>query len=213
MYEQSLDEKKIVIRVFRKKHTSDVTQVLSIVPEILLLPHPPVAGQLVAESEQVNVAPHPLTASTGTILAVSLDLVASEFHLKSAIHRGLFRFAEGAGKTKAALTEVLYNLANTGNINEAIRQFLVTKDTTEFAVLRIADDAETVALYDEITTALLRDTAVEEFSLSELSETLRENAEKREKLKNVFKLTVQESAANEIELAVITKLALKDFMN
>ncbi len=217
----SLDSNSIEIRAFRKRVSHEKNG--SIVPNVLLLPTPPcslgkntsikIECDSLIESDPTSNPPetkHPLTSTTGTVMGVNLDLVASEFHLTTSIYKATKNINAKKGKTKAQITEILYQLAHTGNINEAIRQYYVTDETTEFALIRISDDAETIAFNEQIINQLKANSLVEEFSLADIDKLLETDETKREKLKKLFKLSQFESGPSTIEDAIVTKLALKD---
>lgn len=154
------------------------------------------------------------------VFAISLDLVWDDFHLHSAIYRALYNMnVVKKLKTKSLPAEVLYQLASTGKINEAIKQFCLKENTQALAVISLSPDSseptfdqqcERIASLHQSPESLVEN--VEEVPLSEIRGVLG-TSDKRATISKVFKLSSIECGAQDFSSVISMRLALKDIEN
>lgn len=154
------------------------------------------------------------------IFAISLDLVWDEFHLHCAIFRALYNLnVVKKMKTKSLPAEVLYQLASTGKINEAIKQFCLKENSQTLAVISLSTDVsdpsfdqlcERIASLPQSPDSLVED--VVEIPLLDLHSALG-TADKRTTISKVFKLSSIECGTQDFSSVISMRLALKDIEN
>lgn len=145
-----------------------------------------------------------LGGENSPILLVNLDLVASIFHLQSAIIRSKSN-QQGKMKTKFLATEILYQLANTGKISEAIIQYSLPSKTNAVALVRLNSNESTIQEYNQLCHEVIQG---EEINPNEI-ESLLLTEEKRGILFKIFKFSPQEMQCP-LDDILSTKLCLKD---
>lgn len=157
---------------------------------------------LTAEVDQIQ--------SQKSIFGVSLDLIVSGFHLKSAIVRALLNQEQNLMKTKAIATEVLYQCAATGKINEAIKHFGCQPCSSMFAVVLMNFECDSLVSqqFKELGQQLHAD--FDQFPIEEIENNDLCTPEKALVISKVFKLSSHELALSRLEDVVMMRLALKD---
>lgn len=148
----------------------------------------------------------PMTAQK-LIFGVNLDLIVSEFHLKSSIVKALLNQEQKSMKTKAIASEVLYQCAATGKINEAIKQFGFQPNASTFAVIVLNNERSSDVNKHFHDLCHLLNIDFDEFPIEELEYSC--TPEKAVLIGKVFKLTSQEVALSRLGDVVMMRLALK----
>lgn len=149
------------------------------------------------------------------IAGVDLSQCVSLFHLNSAVLRALISQSQAKMKTRNLYTEILYQLSPSKNINEAIKQYRVGVHSEYFALIRLNNDVE--GKYRSICDKVLQVSshlvgALIEFSPSQIGSFIQGNDEKKEELRKIFKMSKEEVFGDNLEAAVITRVALKDVL-
>lgn len=145
---------------------------------------------------------------------IDLSLVVSAFHLKQAAFRALTSEKNGTMKTKSLSSEILYCLAATCKISEALKQYRINSESRLIAVVDLETTTsmlETSATAEVITISSVLQSIVgvrreEDFLNSEDFQS----PDKRSSLMAVFKLHADEVRMNSLEDAIATRLAAKD---
>lgn len=214
-YSQSLPP-YVQIKCFVLQATGEKSDQESLLPTDLF-------QKLASPTRSVDETTNTLMAPDGSCqslcFAVSLDLVWDEYHLQSAIYRALyFKNVVGKLKAKSLPPEVLYQLASTGKINEAIKQFCLKESSRAFAIISLdeSDASEFEQLCQRIANLsseyASHVSSVHEISTADLATTMA-TAEKRTAISKVFKTSPAENLAPNFSQVISMKLALKDIEN
>lgn len=207
----------VKVRCFQLKPASTVEAGNSLFPADL-------TEALAGSTRGIDQSTGSLIAADGQcpslVFAISLDLVWDEFHLHCAIYRALYNMnVVKKLKTKSLPAEVLYQLASTGKINEAIKQFCLKENTQALAVISLSPDSsdpsfdqlcERIASLPQAPDSLVEN--VVEVPLSEIHCALG-TSDKRTTISKVFKLSSIECGAQDFSSVISMRLALKDIEN
>ncbi len=136
---------------------------------------------------------------------VDLNLIVSEFHLKTATIKALVSEKMNKMKTKSISNEILYQLSSTTNINDATKLCGVNSESQLIAVISV--DGESANYLK-----LLSDVSGEQFDAKLLKSEEFLNAEKVARTVKYFKLTAQELEFSCLDDAIATRLATKDYV-
>ena len=145
-----------------------------------------------------------LMASSGSDrswTAAAATMIYSSQHVRAAALRALINEQDKRLKTKQSWhSELLYYLAGTTKISDAMTQFGVNSSTTQMAVVLLNADED------------LQKTVRQLVKGSELSENEfnSHSSSKKEALIRMFKLTHSEVNLGDIDMTIITKIATKD---
>lgn len=169
----------------------------------------PATGSVIAMDSAIHIFAFENVSNASEILeimdetqrfaVVDLSLVCSKCHLLAAAFKSLQNEMNCSMKTKTISTEILYQLASTTKINEAISQYGLKSDSKEIAFIFVDSDHQCISKING--TPLDLDT---------LSSPTYMIPEKIINISRHFKITPQELEISPIEDAILTRLATKD---
>ncbi len=134
---------------------------------------------------------------------VDLNMVASEFHLKTAVVKALVNECTGKMKTKSISSEMLYQVSATTNINESTKHCGIGSESITVAFVF----ARPITSVDE---EMFDSVDGEGFDIATLASPEYLDKEKLAKLVKLFKITAQELEFSSLDHAIATRLATKD---
>lgn len=143
------------------------------------------------------------TAENTKWVAVNLEYVVSTYHMRFSALKSLINQENSKLKTKQnVVTEILYQLSSTTNINEAVKQYGVTSASNQIGFIVINGDGN---CHNDIR-ALVKGIEVDcsRFDTEMLTRT------KISEIAKTFKTSVPELEMSGIESAVCTRIAIKD---
>ena len=173
---------------------------------------------------------HLQTGNNTGFAAVDLSMVISEFHLQCAIMKSLLGREQNSMVTNSISVEIIYQLASTTKINEAIRQFSVKSDSKEISIIAFltSDGSEcTVADSNSVKAATnsgdgtkanalssvlaeLQGVPISDLSVLSTPDYL--TKEKTDRIQKAFRITPQELLVSTLEDAVVSRIATKDML-
>lgn len=133
---------------------------------------------------------------------VDLNTICSLFHLKSATYKALLNEQQGNMKTKSISAEILYQLSPTTKINDSIKHYGASPDSTLIAIIVLDEDLAGLEVQSNVKGTL--------FDLNLLGTPAYLSLEKAAHIAKFFKVTAQELEISSLESAVLTRLATKD---
>lgn len=141
---------------------------------------------------------------------IDLALVVSEFHIRVAAARACTNRANEKMKTKSLMSEIMYQMAGTTKISEALLQFQVKPTTQSLAIIRSTSSEAPSPDHLSSLAQLVRGTE-SDIALLCCSETL--NTDKINHIVKVFKISKLElEATTSVEDIVVSRIAMKDLL-
>jgi tRNA threonylcarbamoyladenosine modification (KEOPS) complex Cgi121 subunit len=174
------------------------------------------------------------------IAVIDVSSVISAFHIQVAAYKALLNERQGCMKTKSITSEVLYQLSASTKISESVWNLGIKPDAADIAFVYVpiasssateltassgpgssstisasATTTNSHEVTEEELKAKIRDlfrVDGEEIAVSELLSEQSLTAEKKAHMMRLFKISTAELEATTLEDAIITKLAVKDFL-
>ena len=142
---------------------------------------------------------------SGFIL-IDLSMVYSKFHIDLSFNKANFNHVTHKMKTKFLGLEVLYQLSPTTNINEALKIYGIKESTDTIAIVDLKIDD------NEVFESIINRVEGKRISIEEILNQQCSNNEKKCSIIKLFKISSQELEIANLEDAIVTRIATKDFI-
>jgi tRNA threonylcarbamoyladenosine modification (KEOPS) complex Cgi121 subunit len=151
-----------------------------------------------------------------SLFFLNLDFVYNIMHIENAVLRSFLLMEVGSMKTKTFDNEVMYQLSASTKINESVKLYSIHEGSTASNIALVcANPYPEIVKFDKLVEIQRRIT-LEMGEYNTPSSTIGErllNSEKVEKLQKFFKFTPEEKAYPNMEDMILTRIAIKDYMN